>query len=270
MADQVTYYAADIETTGLDAWRDDIVEVAALRFDDGEPAQSFCTLVRARIPMPPQAKSVHGISDEDLVGAPPVGEAVRGLLAFIGQGPVAFHHAPFDLGFLSRELLAHRLEASVPVIDTCVLAGGLRPPLPSRGLDAVCERFRIRPSVRHRAEGDAEITGRVLWRMLGATPESAAARLADMSRRFQPWEPLSFRDLVNRDAVARLMEIAPPGSDVRFEYASEDGPVTARTATVEFYSRHRGCAYMVARCHRHGHQRRTFRVDRIANPRATP
>lgn len=267
MSAKVVYYAADIETTGLDAWCDDIVEVAALRFEDGRPTESFSTLVRARIPMPSRAESVHGISTEDLVDAPPVEEAVPGLLGFVGRGPVAFHNAPFDLGFLSRELLAQGIEVSIPVIDTCVLARDLGPELSSRSLNAVCEHLRIRPRVRHRAEGDAEATGRVLWKMLGASRQGAAARLAELSSRFPPWRPLGFGDLPNGRAIAHLMEVAPPGSDVRFEYTPEDGPTTTRTATVEFYSRHGKTAYMVARCHRHRHERRTFRVDRVANPR---
>ncbi|HQK95744.1 MAG TPA: exonuclease domain-containing protein [Armatimonadota bacterium] len=245
-----------------------MVELAALRFENGEPTDSFCTLVHARIPVTPDARNVHGIDDDDLVDAPPVGEAVRGLLAFVGQGPVALHHARFDLGFLSRELLAHGLQARVPIIDTCELARDLRPELPSRELGAVCERLGIRVSARHRAKGDAEATGRVLWKMLGATRAGAAAKLADMSSRFQPWQPLSFSGLRQCKAIARLMKIAPPGSDVRFEYSPEAGPTTTRSATVEFYSRRDENAYMVARCHLHQYERRTFRIDRITHPRA--
>jgi len=65
-----TYIALDLETTGLDASRDAIIEVGAVKFLDGEPVDSFSTLVNPGRPIPYEITLITGITDRDVIGMP--------------------------------------------------------------------------------------------------------------------------------------------------------------------------------------------------------
>ncbi|MCZ2099831.1 MAG: 3'-5' exonuclease [Anaerolineae bacterium] len=64
--------AIDLETTGLDSTRDEIIEIGAVRFVDGAVVDEFQTLIDPGRPLPHADPSLTGIRNEDLVGAPPI------------------------------------------------------------------------------------------------------------------------------------------------------------------------------------------------------
>lgn len=96
------YVAFDLETTGLVAQRDRVVEIGAVRFRlSGQVTDQFEQLVNPGRSMSPAAQAIHGISDADLADAPPAWEVLPHFLAFLGDaratGLVA-HNANFDAG----------------------------------------------------------------------------------------------------------------------------------------------------------------------------
>ncbi len=101
-------HVVDCETTGLDSEKDRVVEVAAVQVtaDEcggwmiGEPASS---LVNPQCPIPPETSGIHHIVDEDVIGAPWLGDALKIVLTPIWETSVdvvAAHNAKFDKGFL--------------------------------------------------------------------------------------------------------------------------------------------------------------------------
>ena len=69
------FIALDLETTGLSAAADRIVEIAAVRFrENGEAVGLFQSLVNPQRPVSPGAYAVHGLSDQELAQAPPACE----------------------------------------------------------------------------------------------------------------------------------------------------------------------------------------------------
>ena len=65
------FIALDLETTGLAAQSDRVVEIGAIRFlETGEELGRYQTLVNPRCPMPASAYAVHGLSDDELATAP--------------------------------------------------------------------------------------------------------------------------------------------------------------------------------------------------------
>ncbi|MGZ5973821.1 MAG: 3'-5' exonuclease, partial [Isosphaeraceae bacterium] len=136
------YVAFDLETTGLVAQRDRVVEIGAVRFRrSGQVTDQFEQLVNPGRSMSPAAQAIHGISDADLADAPPAWEVLPHFLAFLGDaratGLVA-HNANFDAGFLGSEL--RRAGHSHPghrVFDTLALARRRRPELRSHRLDCL-------------------------------------------------------------------------------------------------------------------------------------
>ncbi len=159
---EIPYVAADVETTGLSAAAGHrVCEVAFLRFLRGSVIDSFVSLVNPLRPIDPGASAVNGISDGMVAGAPPFAELFPGILEFLGDDPLVFHNAPFDLSFLRAE--ARMAGGAWPgnlVVDTLALArrtGRFR----SNSLPAICRELGIGTGF-HRAEADAWAAGKLL------------------------------------------------------------------------------------------------------------
>jgi DNA polymerase III epsilon subunit-like protein len=102
-AGTLVYAALDLETTGLNAHSDRVCEAAVVRFlADGTIVDEYTTLVDPQGPV--QATEHHGISDEDVAGAPTFGEAWPDIYRMLTGSVVVAHNLPFDDRFLSAEL----------------------------------------------------------------------------------------------------------------------------------------------------------------------
>jgi len=95
------FVALDLETTGLDAARDSIIEVGAVRFCGNSIVDTFTTLVNPQRPIPRQITELTGIRTADVASAPTIDRVAPELLAFAGSDTAAViaHNAAFDLGF---------------------------------------------------------------------------------------------------------------------------------------------------------------------------
>jgi DNA polymerase III subunit epsilon len=162
----VPYVAADVETTGLSPDSGDrICEVGMVRFLRGSALDSFVSFVNPLRPIPSGASAVNGITDAMVAGAPTFSDLYPRIIEFLGDDPLVFHNAPFDLSFLRAESRIAGLDwPGNPVVDTLALArnsGRFR----SHNLAAVCREFGITSSF-HRAEADAWAAGRLLLHLL--------------------------------------------------------------------------------------------------------
>jgi len=147
------YVALDLETTGLDTETDEIIEIGAVQFDESGVLDSFQTLVNPRRLISPPVVTLTRITDADVRSAPPISSVAPALEAFLGESPLVGHNVlGFDILFLRRAGVRY----SESVYDTQQLAEILLPGLAEYGLAALCERFEIPFSLRHRAAADAE------------------------------------------------------------------------------------------------------------------
>lgn len=103
------FVAFDLETTGLDARRERIVEIGAVKFDARGPVGRFSVLIDPGIPMPAEASRINGITDAMLAGKPKLDEVLPDFLRFIAGSTLVAHNAPFDCGFVDAAL-AERFE----------------------------------------------------------------------------------------------------------------------------------------------------------------
>jgi len=147
----------DVETTGLNPGVDRIVEVAALRFVDGELVDEFTSLVDPRCPIPPKASAIHLIGDDHVIGRPIFSEIADSLRTFVGGSTIVAHNAAYDSAFLP--LFQHH-----DWICTNRLARHLWPNLPGYGNQEL--RFwhglthpRLLLGAAHRSFADALATG---------------------------------------------------------------------------------------------------------------
>jgi len=157
-----TYVALDLETTGLDAERDAITEIGAVKFRDDEVLDTFSTLVNPGRPIPPQITELTGICDKDVAGAPDLRDVLPRLTRFIGQWPIVGHSVEFDMNFLHRHLPPFQNER----LDTFELASVLIPDADRYSLRELAHREGIKMERAHRAPDDAQTTYRLFRALL--------------------------------------------------------------------------------------------------------
>lgn len=166
----LSYVIIDFETTGLNANDgDEVLEIGAVRVDGKTVTEKhFHTLVHPGRPVPAEAFRVHGIGDEELVGAPTIIDVMPDFMKFLGQGIIVAQNARFDLTFLVKNLgrmSISRLDN--PVLDTMLLSRFLFSYESSHNLDAILGRLKIkRDETRHRSLGDCILTAHALVQMI--------------------------------------------------------------------------------------------------------
>lgn len=158
-----TFVSLDLETTGLNADRDAIIEVGAVRFADGRVLGEFTSLVQPGVALSHRIEQLTGIRTTDLVGAPPIQPVLAELAAFVGDATVIGHNVSFDLGFLKRAGWAPRGAA----LDTHELATVLVPEAGRYSLGSLAAFLALDVEPNHRALPDAH-TGRRLFEALVA------------------------------------------------------------------------------------------------------
>jgi DNA polymerase III epsilon subunit-like protein len=153
--------AIDCESTGLDARRDRVVSIAAIRIADGlevidEPL--IDTLIDPATPISPRAAAVHGLDRKRLAGAPTFAEAFDSIAAALRNSVVIGHHVGFDLTLLSSEAARiARPWPEPPSLDTARLASILGLPAERYDLSDMLMRLGIETRDRHTAAGDARM-----------------------------------------------------------------------------------------------------------------
>ncbi|MHB0878799.1 MAG: helicase C-terminal domain-containing protein [Anaerolineae bacterium] len=196
-----SYVALDIETTGLDPHRDAIIEVAAVRFSDGDVLGQFSSLVNPERAVPAKIVHLTGIDPHQLVSAPPAHEAVRRLLRFVGSDPVVGHSIGFDLAFLSR----YDGLADNRVIDTFELSTILLPHMARHSLQHLAEQLAISSADAHRALGDAEASMRLfltLREVARALAPQILEQIVALGRR-SGWQQAAFFEDMLREHLQR-------------------------------------------------------------------
>ena len=164
LLDGARLVAVDTETTGFDPARGhELVEVARVAIDGGALGETWATLIRPQRPIPPDASRIHRITDDMVAGAPPAADAAAALRGPLGDHPLVFHNAPFDLPFLRALFARSGLPPLVnPVVDTLGLARGLPVSPGGRSLMQLAQFFGLPEETGHRALGDARTTARLL------------------------------------------------------------------------------------------------------------
>lgn len=160
---QQRWVVLDVETTGLNLNRDQVLSIGAVVIEDGaiDLGQQFeRTLQRSDLKTGPSVL-IHGLGPSAIAAGSKPAEALLDLMHFIGDSPVLAFHAPFDQRMLSRALkdsLGYRLQHSF--FDLAELAPMLCPQATLReaGLDDWTAWFGLHAHARHHASADALVT----------------------------------------------------------------------------------------------------------------
>lgn len=150
------YVVFDLETTGVNAAEDEIIEISGIKVKDGEVADTFSTLVNPGRRIPAQATAVNGITDEMVKDAPRIGPALSDFLEFAGKEVLVGHNIhTFDLNFICNGAAKHlgRIVDN-DYIDTLFMARSCLPQLRHHKLVDVAAHFQISQEGAHRALND--------------------------------------------------------------------------------------------------------------------
>ncbi len=161
------FIAFDLETTGTVPGVDQIVEIGAVRFINGEVEAVFSTLVDPRRPIPAGASAVNGITDDMVKGKPKIEDLLASFAEFCGDDIMVAHNAPFDSQFLIADVKKH--ESIAPkglVLDTLAISRKVFPGMPNYKLGTLVQHLKIPTTDFHRAEEDATYCGKLFVEMV--------------------------------------------------------------------------------------------------------
>jgi len=221
-----TYVALDLETTGLDAERDAIIEVGAAKFRQDELLDEFSTFVEPGRRIPHDITVLTGITDQDVRGAPQLYEVLPDLSRFVGDYPVVGHSVDFDLRFLKQHSSAFDNE----YLDTFELAGVLLPHADRYSLSRLAKMFDVELEQAHRALDDALASYRLFRAMLRRACELPPRMLKEIighGKRGQWSASVFFREALEESARRPSERQATP------ERLGPEGPLFAASEKVE-------------------------------------
>ena len=157
MRKKQTYIVLDVETTGLDVYKEKMIEFAGVKLVGDKITDTFETLINPEQPIRYSSYLIHNISQEMVEDAPKYPEIMPKILDFIGDYPIVAHNVIFDYSFLNRaSKIVLDKEITNRTIDSQALFKEVFPDEISHGLEALMNRMGVEYSTRHRAMADTE------------------------------------------------------------------------------------------------------------------
>src|SRR5476649_1499311 len=194
---QQRWVVLDLETSGLNLNRDQVLSIGAVVIEDGAIDLGQCferTLLRPGQSVNPSVL-IHGLGPSALAAGSDPAQALLDFMEFVGDSPLLAFHAPFDQHMLTRALkdsLGYRLQH--PFFDVADIAPLLCPDANIReaGLDDWINHFKLQVGERHHASADALATAELMLILLSRaraqhidSPQALQARVSQWKRRKQ-------------------------------------------------------------------------------------
>jgi DNA polymerase-3 subunit epsilon/ATP-dependent DNA helicase DinG len=204
------WVALDLEMTGQDYERDEIIQIGAVRFDEGRVLDRWHTLVKPSGAVPLRISRLTGLRTRDLKGAPALSEVAPTLRRFVGPHPLVGHSVGHDVRFLASKGLG----LLNPVYDTWELSTLLLPALPAYSLEGVARSVGVRIPRSHDALADAEVSRQVFLHLLERLRELPPGLLREVVELTEAtgWELRALLESLVSNGATRGTSGAPPGS----------------------------------------------------------
>jgi len=261
-----TLVVLDTETATLQG-APHLLEIGAVRVQDGEIQDSFERFVRPEVPIDPQATAIHGITEEDVRDADNAATVLGEFFDWAGDDWFAAHNAPFDAKVIAFEARRQNFDELPPglFLDSLFLARRYIPESPDHKLVTLSEHLNLEDGPHHRALSDAVYCWKVIeecWERAGGLDEVSLTELLSNSSRpltfasAAPGLPRFPRRIRALDANLRS------GEEVKVLYGhSGEQPATLSVRPLFAYRR-REKDYLEAECCRSGILK-TYRLDRV-------
>ena len=161
-----SYVAIDLETTGLNPKIDRIIEIGAIRVENGQVVQGKTTLVNPHLELPERIQKLTGIDDSMVAEAPGIEEVIGEYVEFCQDLPLLGHKILFDYSFLKRAAVNQKLLFEKAGIDTLTLSRRFMPAQEKKTLESACAYYQVDTGTAHRALNDA-YAAHGLYQVLG-------------------------------------------------------------------------------------------------------
>ena len=152
------FYAIDLETTGLSEVKNEIIQIAIIKFHHFQPVEILSSYVKPRRGLKLEAAAINHITEDMVVDAPYIEQIMQSVDAFIGErAPIVAHNLQFEYKFLAANG-SENIAKKRPLYDTLELSKRIWQ-LESYSLENVCRNtFKFTPAL-HNAESDALTCG---------------------------------------------------------------------------------------------------------------
>ncbi len=181
---QNSYVALDLETTGLRPKYDRILEIGAVRVEDGAVIDTYESFVDNGMPVPEPVTELTGITQEMIAGGPGLREAVEGFLAFAGEDVLLGHNLLFDYSFMKRSVINLGGDFERSGLDTLAISRACLPKVQGKALNKLAAYFGIAQERHHRALDDAITASRIYERLKEEFGEEKPALFEAVPLRF--------------------------------------------------------------------------------------
>ncbi|MDO8826830.1 exonuclease domain-containing protein [Methylophaga sp.] len=147
----------DCETTGGNAIRDRLTEIALIEITNGVETDRWQTLINPGISIPPWISKLTGITDAMVAGQPTFAEIAEELQQRLADNVFVAHHVRFDYGFIRESFRRLGITFSAKTLCSVKISRLLYPEQRRHGIDAIVARLGLTINQRHRAMDDAQV-----------------------------------------------------------------------------------------------------------------
>lgn len=223
----LVWVAVDTETTGLNPWKHELLEIGAARFTLQGIQEEFQVLIRPEHKIDPRSRAIHNISNEEIEEhGKELGESLEAFFRFVGSDPLVFHNAPFDASFI--HLAASKSGLAVPAVsyyDNLYLSRSHFPSRKSHSLEVLRKDLKIESGPAHRALSDAVATAEVFLWSFQEKPEvlSSRKKLNQFLRYHRRFDSFVVKLPKNLDEIMRYFERKiKEGAFLKIQYYNKD------------------------------------------------
>ena len=167
----------DLETTGFSSVHNKIIEIGAVKVENGKITDRFSTFVNPKVPIPFEIEQLTGIKDEMVMDSDTIEVILPQFMQFCEGCVMVAHNAAFDIGFIEENCRRQNIVYDFTVMDTVTLARVLLPALNRYKLDTVAKALGISLENHHRAVDDAGCTAEIFIKFIEMLKEQGAESL---------------------------------------------------------------------------------------------
>ncbi|MCR4787480.1 MAG: PolC-type DNA polymerase III [Lachnospiraceae bacterium] len=173
----------DIETTGISAEKRKIIEIGAVKIENGEITDRFSTFVNPETPIPYRIIQLTSITDDMVRNAPLIDEVLPKFVEFCEGSILVAHNAKFDTGFINANCKKLNIDFKYTSVDTVGMARILFPDSKNHKLDTICKKLNVVLANHHRAVDDAEATAHMFLKMANILKEKGIDTLKKLNEK---------------------------------------------------------------------------------------
>lgn len=140
--ESLSYIVFDIETTGLNATKEELIQISAVKMEKGEKIDSFNEYITPSQPLSDFIKEITNITDEDIMNSKSLPEVLQNFLDFIQDSVLIAHNILFEMKFLQENLKkCHFPPLKNTYIDSLELACRIYPDRKRYGIVSLIQDF---------------------------------------------------------------------------------------------------------------------------------